>query len=76
MNIKNTLFAAMLATVALSASAQEAKKECSKDCQVTAGMLCKNVKDSVCHKVIPHAYVQAQFGAQYTLGEIDFGDLI
>lgn len=76
MNIKNTLFAAMLATVALSASAQEAKKVCSKDCQVTAGMLCKNVKDSVYHKVIPHAYVQAQFGAQYTLGEIDFGDLI
>ena len=24
----------------------------------------------------PHWYVQAQFGAQYTLGEVSFGDLI
>lgn len=93
MNIKNTLFAAMLATVALGASAQDCTKGCtgtsvcSKDCtgdcskgkdkfDVTADMMCKNVKDSIYYKYTPHAYVQAQIGGSYTLGEIDFEDLI
>ena len=59
MKIKHTLFAALLATVSLGASAQ---------------------KDSCCvdsAKVFqPYWYVQAQGGAQYTLAEIEFGDLL
>lgn len=56
MNIKNTLFTALLAGTALCASAQEAAK--------------------TEYVYQPHWYVQGQFGAQYTLGEISMGDLI
>ncbi len=55
MNIKKSLFTAMLTVAALGASAQEAETE---------------------YAFKPHAYVQAQVGAQYTLGEIGFGKLI
>lgn len=55
MNIKKTLFATLLAGVALGASAQEAKTE---------------------YVFQPHWYIQGQFGAQYTLGEISMGKLI
>lgn len=55
MNIKKTLFAAVLALGCMSASAQEAKTE---------------------YVFNPHWYVQGQVGAQYTLGEISFGDLV
>lgn len=55
MNIKKSLFTAMLTVAALGVSAQEAETE---------------------YAFKPHAYVQAQVGAQYTLGEIGFGKLI
>lgn len=55
MNIKKSLFTAMLTVAVLGASAQEAETE---------------------YAFKPHAYVQAQVGAQYTLGEIGFGKLI
>lgn len=55
MNIKKTLFAAVLALTSMSVSAQETTVE--------------NVFN-------PHWYVQVQGGAQYTLGEIDFGSLV
>lgn len=56
MNIKKTLFSAILFMGALTASAQ--------DC-------CKTE-----YVFNPHWYVQAQGGAQYTLGEISFDKLI
>ena len=55
MNIKKTVFATLLASTALCASAQEAKTE---------------------YVFQPHWYVQGQFGAQYTLGEVSMGKLI
>lgn len=55
MNIKKTLFAALLALGCMSANAQEEKTE---------------------YVFTPHWYGQAHVGGQYTLGEIDFGDLL
>lgn len=55
MNIKKSIFMAVLASSALCASAQEAKTE---------------------YDFVPHWYVQAQVGGQYTLGEISFGKLV
>lgn len=56
MNIKNSIFATLLAGIALGASAQEAAK--------------------TEYVFQPHWYVQGQFGAQYTLGEVSMGKLI
>lgn len=56
MNIKKSIFATLLAGIALGASAQEAAK--------------------TEYVFQPHWYVQGQFGAQYTLGEVSMGKLI
>lgn len=56
MNIKKTLFTALLACGCFVASAQE------------------EVKTEYTFQ--PHWYIQGQIGAQYTLGEIDFGKLL
>lgn len=54
MNIKKTLFAALVAMTGLTANAQE----------------------EIEYVFQPHWYVQAQVGGQYTLGEVDFSDLL
>lgn len=56
MNIKKTLFAALLATVSMGAMAQDGPK--------------------TEYVFQPHWYVQGQIGGQYTLGEVDFCDLL
>lgn len=55
MNIKKTLFTALLACVGMTATAQQATTE---------------------YVFNPHWYIQAQFGGQYTLGEVDFDKLL
>lgn len=55
MNVKKSIFATLLAGIALGASAQEAAK--------------------TEYVFQPHWYVQGQFGAQYTLGELNMRDL-
>lgn len=56
MNMKKTLFSALLAVAALTASAQEQSK--------------------TEYVFQPNWYIQLQAGAQHTLGEIDFADLV
>lgn len=67
MNIKKSLFMTLLGGVAVSASAQ-----CEAQAGANAAQCCGKTE----YVFQPHAYVQAQFGAQYTLGEIGMGDLI
>lgn len=55
MNIKKTLFAAVLALGCMNASAQD---------------------QNTVEVFNPHWYVQVQGGAQHTLGEVDFADLL
>lgn len=56
MNMKKTIFSALLAVTALTASAQEQPK--------------------TEYEFQPNWYIQIQAGAQHTLGEIDFADLV
>lgn len=64
MNIRKTLFAALLASCCLSVSAAED--------EVTVDTL----REKTVYGVVPGWFVQGQFGAQYTEGEIGFGDLV
>lgn len=54
MNIKKTLFAALVAMTGLTANAQE----------------------EIEYVFQPHWYIQGQVGGQYTLGEVDFSELL
>lgn len=62
MNIKKALFAALFATTALGASAEIVET--------------RTAKDTTVYEQLPHWYVDAKIGGQYTLGEVNFGELI
>ena len=51
----------------VTASAQQAQ---------TAPQTDAKAAENTCEAFNPHWYVQAQIGGQYTLGEVDFGDLL
>lgn len=62
MNIKKALFASLFAVCALGASAQTVETRVAKDTTI--------------YEHVPHWYAEAKIGGQYTLGEVNFGELI